>query len=50
MTARPMPAVFHPDHASPSPVLRDAPASDFIAMMERSGANPDFVNSLRTDW
>jgi hypothetical protein len=49
MTAQPTPAVIHPDRIS-AKVPRDVPVDDFVAMMEASGANVDFLRSLRRDW
>jgi hypothetical protein len=50
MTAKPTPSAFRPDFSLPSPVPRDTPASDFLARMEQSGANADFLDSIRRDW
>ena len=50
MTAKPTPSAFRPDFSLPGPVPRDAPASDFLARMEQSGANADFLDSIRRDW
>ena len=50
MTVQPTPTVIHPDRPLPTPVSRDAPVDDFVAMMEASGASTDFLSSLRRDW
>ena len=49
MTFQPTPTVIHPDRPLPTPVSRDAPVDDFVAMMEASGASTDFLSSLRRD-
>jgi len=50
ITDQPTPSAFRPDFSLPGPVPRDAPASDFLARMEQSGANADFLESIRRDW
>jgi hypothetical protein len=50
MTLQPTPVAVHPDRVLPEGVLRDAPATDFLALMERSGATPDLLTQLRNDW
>ena len=50
MTAKPTPSAFRPDFSLPGPVPRDAPASDFLARMEQSGAHADVLDSIRRGW
>lgn len=48
--AQPTPTAVHPDTALTGPVSRDFPAGDFIALLERSGADADLLDRLRADW
>ena len=50
MTGPPTPTVVHPDRAICGHVLRDAPVSDFLAMVERSDADPEVVDTILDDW
>ncbi len=50
MTAEPTPTVVRSERSLARPVPRDVPITDFVAMVEASGADAAFLDSIRSAW